>query len=114
MAVGGVDGVLRADLVHHLDDRGAQHAGDHGGVAVADRERRPDALEQALAVVGGQGDLPERRQAYENLAKRTGLEEGVAIKPPIVELFYKSDPLGDPMITEDHVRMLKLASPKAA
>ena len=46
------------------------------------------------------------------LAKRIGLEEGVAIKPPIVELFYKSDPLGDPMITEDHVRMLKLASPK--
>jgi phosphoribosylaminoimidazole-succinocarboxamide synthase len=46
------------------------------------------------------------------LAKRIGLEEGVAIKPPIVELFYKSDPLGDPMITEDHVRMLRLASPK--
>ena len=46
------------------------------------------------------------------LAKRTGLDEGVPIKPPIVELFYKSDPLGDPIITEDHVRMLKLASPK--
>jgi len=47
-----------------------------------------------------------------SLAKRTGLEEGVPIKPPIVELYYKSDPLGDPMFTEDHVRMLKLASPK--
>ena len=47
-----------------------------------------------------------------SLAKRTGLEEGMAIKPPIVELYYKSDPLGDPMFTEDHVRMLKLASPK--
>src|SRR5436309_13389564 len=47
-----------------------------------------------------------------SLAKRTGLEEGVAVKPPIVELYYKSDPLGDPMFTEDHVRMLKLASPK--
>jgi phosphoribosylaminoimidazole-succinocarboxamide synthase len=47
-----------------------------------------------------------------SLAKRTGLEEGVAVKPPIVELYYKSDPLGDPMITEEHVRMLKLASPK--
>jgi phosphoribosylaminoimidazole-succinocarboxamide synthase len=47
-----------------------------------------------------------------SLAKRTGLEEGVAIKPPIVELYYKSDPLGDPMVTEEHVRMLKLASPK--
>src|SRR6266852_4431336 len=42
-----------------------------------------------------------------SLAKRTGLEEGVAVKPPIVELFYKSDPLGDPMITDEHVRMLK-------
>ena len=53
-----------------------------------------------------------RNMVAGTLAKRTGLEEGVAIKPPIVELFYKSDPLGDPMITEDHVRMLKLASPK--
>src|SRR5262249_56097478 len=47
-----------------------------------------------------------------SLAKRTGLAEGVTIKPPIVELYYKSDELGDPMITEEHVRMLKLASPK--
>ena len=47
-----------------------------------------------------------------SLAKRTGFEEGMAVKPPIVELYYKSDPLGDPMITEEHVRMLKLASPK--
>ena len=46
-----------------------------------------------------------------SLAKRTGLEEGTAIKQPIVELYYKSDPLGDPMLNEDHVRMLKLASP---
>ena len=53
-----------------------------------------------------------RNMVAGTLAKRTGLEEGVAIKPPICELFYKSDPLGDPMITEDHVRMLKLATPK--
>ena len=53
-----------------------------------------------------------RNMVAGTLAKRTGLEEGVAIKPPIVELFYKSDPLGDPMITEEHVRMLRLASPK--
>jgi phosphoribosylaminoimidazole-succinocarboxamide synthase len=46
-----------------------------------------------------------------SLAKRTGLEEGMPIKQPIVELYYKSDPLGDPMLNEDHVRMLKLASP---
>src|SRR3989449_1870241 len=46
-----------------------------------------------------------------SLAKRTGLEEGTLIKQPIVELYYKSDPLGDPMLNEDHVRMLRLATP---
>jgi phosphoribosylaminoimidazole-succinocarboxamide synthase len=46
-----------------------------------------------------------------SLAKRTGLEEGTPIKQPIVELYYKSDPLGDPMINDDHVRMMALAKP---
>src|SRR2546428_10051366 len=45
------------------------------------------------------------------LAKRTGPREGTLIKQPIVELYYKSDPLGDPMLNEDHVRMLRLATP---
>jgi len=47
-----------------------------------------------------------------SLAKRTGLDEGTPVRPPIVELYYKSDPLGDPMINADHVRMLKLATPR--
>jgi phosphoribosylaminoimidazole-succinocarboxamide synthase len=47
-----------------------------------------------------------------SLAKRTGLEEGTAIEQPVLELYYKSDPLGDPMINDDHVRMLKLGTPK--
>src|SRR5213594_1706785 len=45
-----------------------------------------------------------------SLQKRTGLAEGTAVKPPIVELYYKSDPLGDPMINDEHVRMMKLAT----
>ena len=47
-----------------------------------------------------------------SLAKRTGLPEGTAIRQPVLELYYKSDPLGDPMINEEHVRMLKLATPR--
>jgi phosphoribosylaminoimidazole-succinocarboxamide synthase len=47
-----------------------------------------------------------------SLAKRTGLPEGTAIRQPIVELYLKSDPLGDPMINDDHVRMLRLATPQ--
>jgi phosphoribosylaminoimidazole-succinocarboxamide synthase len=46
-----------------------------------------------------------------SLAKRTGLSEGTPVAQPVVELYYKSDPLGDPMINDDHVRMLRLATP---
>jgi len=46
-----------------------------------------------------------------SLQKRTGLAEGTRVTPPIVELYYKSDPLGDPMINDEHVRMMKLATP---
>jgi phosphoribosylaminoimidazole-succinocarboxamide synthase len=45
-----------------------------------------------------------------SLAKRLGLTEGEAIQPPIVEWYYKNDALGDPLITDDHVRLLKLAT----
>ncbi|MBE7415548.1 MAG: phosphoribosylaminoimidazolesuccinocarboxamide synthase [Deltaproteobacteria bacterium] len=39
-----------------------------------------------------------------SLSKRLGIEEGTALSEPIVEFFYKSDPLGDPMINEYHAR----------
>jgi len=46
-----------------------------------------------------------------SLAKRLGLKEGDAIEPPLVEFYYKNDALGDPLMTEDHIRLLKLAEP---
>src|SRR3989442_2548899 len=52
-----------------------------------------------------------RNEVAGSLAKRTGLEEGTPIGRPIVELYYKSDPLGDPMINDDHVRLMTLATP---
>jgi phosphoribosylaminoimidazole-succinocarboxamide synthase len=36
-----------------------------------------------------------------SLAKRYGLEEGTKLAEPLVELFVKSDALGDPLITDD-------------
>jgi phosphoribosylaminoimidazole-succinocarboxamide synthase len=47
-----------------------------------------------------------------SLAKRLGLTEGAAIQPPIVEWYYKNDALGDPLIADDHVRLMKLATPE--
>jgi phosphoribosylaminoimidazole-succinocarboxamide synthase len=38
-----------------------------------------------------------------SLAKRFGLEEGSELPRAIVEYYYKSDELGDPMITEEHI-----------
>ncbi len=37
-----------------------------------------------------------------SLSKRTGLPEGAKPGTPVLELYYKSDELGDPMINEDH------------
>ena len=36
-----------------------------------------------------------------SLAKKLGVEEGTVLRRPIVEFFYKSDPLGDPPINAD-------------
>ncbi len=47
-----------------------------------------------------------------SLAKRLGLTEGDPIEPPIVEYYYKNDALGDPLIADDHIRLLKLAEPR--
>jgi phosphoribosylaminoimidazole-succinocarboxamide synthase len=45
-----------------------------------------------------------------SLAARMGLAEGTPLKRTIVEHYYKSDPLGDPMITPEHVEVFDLAS----
>ncbi len=47
-----------------------------------------------------------------SLAKRLGLTEGDPIDPAIVEWYYKNDALGDPLIADEHVRLLKLATPE--
>jgi len=45
-----------------------------------------------------------------SLAKRLGMEEGRMLPSPIVEFYYKSDPLDDPMINEWHVLVFEMAT----
>lgn len=52
-----------------------------------------------------------RNRVAGSLAKRTGLAEGTELDAPVLELYYKNDALGDPMINEDHVRAMRLADP---
>jgi phosphoribosylaminoimidazole-succinocarboxamide synthase len=52
-----------------------------------------------------------RNRVAGSLAKRLGLKDGDIIDPAIAEFYYKNDALGDPLLTEDHIRLLKLAEP---
>lgn len=45
-----------------------------------------------------------------SFAKRLGLEEGQPLTYPIVEFYYKDDNLNDPLVTEDHIDVLAIAS----
>ena len=47
-----------------------------------------------------------------SLSKRTGLPEGELPKKPVLELYYKSDELGDPMINSDHALAFGWATEK--
>jgi phosphoribosylaminoimidazole-succinocarboxamide synthase len=47
-----------------------------------------------------------RNIATGSLVKRTGLEEGRVLKAPIIELCYKDDDLGDPLLNWHHFREL--------
>ncbi len=51
-----------------------------------------------------------RNTSAGSLSKRLGLEEGIPLAEPILEFFYKNDALGDPLINDDHVRLLDLAT----
>ena len=44
--------------------------------------------------------------------KRTGIEEGRLFSQPVIEFSYKSDELGDPLINDDYIREMGLATPE--
>ena len=46
------------------------------------------------------------------MAKMLGLEEGIVLKSPVFEWHYKSDPLNDPLINDDHIFALGAATAK--
>jgi phosphoribosylaminoimidazole-succinocarboxamide synthase len=53
-----------------------------------------------------------RNIAAGSLCQQTGLAVGTILKQPLVEFYYKSDELGDPLLTSDRLYLLKLATPE--
>jgi phosphoribosylaminoimidazole-succinocarboxamide synthase len=51
-----------------------------------------------------------RNVAAGSIAKRLGLEEGTPLPRSIIEFYYKSDALEDPMVAEEHITAFNWAS----
>jgi phosphoribosylaminoimidazole-succinocarboxamide synthase len=99
---GVVNNAISAKIFRHLAEAGIP---SHFIQQLNDREmltRRVKIIPVEVVV---------RNRATGSLVKRLGVEEGLIIDPPLIEFFYKDDTLGDPLISEDHIRLLKLATP---
>ena len=57
-------------------------------------------------------EVAVRNVAAGSLAKRLGLPEGQHLSRSIVEYYYKSDELGDPLVAEEHVTAFGWSSPQ--
>jgi phosphoribosylaminoimidazole-succinocarboxamide synthase len=99
---GIVNNAISAKLFQHLADAGIP---SHFIQQINER----DMLTRRVKIIPV--EVVVRNRATGSIVKRLGLEEGLIIDPPLVEFFYKDDSLGDPLISEDHIRLLKLATP---
>lgn len=73
--------------------------------AVSDTEMLVRSLDIILV------EVVVRNIAAGSLAKRIGMEEGTTLPAPVVEYYYKSDALGDPLLNNSHIAVLGLATP---
>jgi len=71
---------------------------------ISDREQIVKKLDIILV------EVIVRNLAAGSISKRVGIEEGVEFDMPVVEYCYKNDELSDPLINDDHIRVLKLAA----
>ena len=53
-----------------------------------------------------------RNVAAGSLCRQTGLPEGKVLENALVEYYYKSDELGDPLLTRDRIFLLDLVTPQ--
>jgi phosphoribosylaminoimidazole-succinocarboxamide synthase len=67
-----------------------------------------DSLVEALVMIPV--ECVVRNIVAGSMAKRYGIAEGMRLPEPIFEFFYKSDALHDPLVNDDHIRVLGWAS----
>ena len=55
-------------------------------------------------------EVTVRNRAAGSIVRRLGFKKGDEFAPPLVEFYYKNDALDDPILTDDHVLKLGLAT----
>jgi len=55
-------------------------------------------------------EVVTRNIAAGSLCQQTGLPQGQVLPRPLVEFYYKNDALGDPLLTQDRLLLLNLAT----
>ncbi|ACZ18997.1 phosphoribosylaminoimidazole-succinocarboxamides ynthase [Thermanaerovibrio acidaminovorans DSM 6589] len=90
---GRLNNVISSVIFQYLKDRGV----DNHFVRVID-----DTHQEVLRVTILPIEVVVRNITAGSICKRLGVKEGLPLPRPLVELYYKDDALGDPIITEDH------------
>lgn len=98
---GIINNKMSSLLFKMLEEKGIKN---HFEELVSDREMVVKAVE-ILPI-----EVIMRNVAAGSLSKKLGIEEGTALKTPILEFCYKDDSLGDPMINDYHIAAMELAS----
>ena len=99
-------GIINAALSARLFSWVAQHdISTHFIEQIDERNLRVERLSMIKL------EVVVRNGVAGSLHQRTGLPEGTSLDVPILEFYYKNDDLGDPLLNDDHIQLLALASP---
>ena len=98
---GVLNNTISSHLFSQLKDEGVR---THFIEKISDNEMVVERLDM-LAV-----EVVVRNVADGSIVRRLGIERGTRFDPPLVEFYYKEDALHDPIITEDHIRVMGLAT----
>jgi phosphoribosylaminoimidazole-succinocarboxamide synthase len=74
-----------------------------------DRPAPNEMLVKAVTIVPI--EVVVRNIAAGSLCQQTGLPLGTVLPQPLVDLYYKNDALGDPLLTRDRLLLMELATP---
>jgi len=98
---GVLNNTISSHLFSKLKDEGIR---THFIEKISDNEMIVEKLDMLKV------EVVVRNVADGSIVCRLGIEKGTRFDPPLVEFYYKEDALHDPIITEDHIRVMGLAT----